>query len=154
MSKYLNLGLGGTFDRLHSGHKLILDLASYYSENIQIGLISEKYLKNRPKKYGNLIQSFKERQIALKKYLKSRNKLCLIVKIDSIGKDRNIASKSDLQVLLVSQETLSGALAINQDREKLKKPPLIIILSAIATTNKGIKLSSSNIREKLFEGIK
>ena len=151
MSKFEKLGLGGTFDRLHSGHKLILDLALYYSEYIQIGLISEKYLHNHPKVLGDHILPFSERQTALENYFKSRNNRCSIVKIDSLGQDGQIASKSDLLALLVSQETYSGALAINRERNMLKKSRLILILSAIVTTNKGTKLSSSKIRKELFE---
>jgi pantetheine-phosphate adenylyltransferase len=149
--KFEKLGLGGTFDRLHAGHKLILDLAAYYSDFIQIGLISEKYLLNRPKILGKHIQPFKKRSLSLLQYLKSRNKTCSIVTIDTLGKDKQIASKSDLHALLVSQETYSGAITINHERKALKKPSLAIVLSAIVTTNKGKKLSSSKIREDLFE---
>ncbi|MHA1993198.1 MAG: pantetheine-phosphate adenylyltransferase [Candidatus Hodarchaeales archaeon] len=151
MSKFEKLGLGGTFDRLHAGHELILDLASYYSDFIQIGLISEKYLQKRPKALGKHIQPFKIRSATLIHYLKSRNTTCSIIKIDSFGKDKQIASISDLPALLVSQETYSGALVINHERSTLKKPPITIILSAIVTTDKGKKLSSSRIREELFE---
>ena len=151
MSKFERLGLGGTFDRLHTGHELILDLASFYSQHIQIGLISAEYLQARPKIFGNYIQSFYDRTTALKNYLNSRNRACSIVKIDTIGKDRQIASESDLTALLVSQETFLGALAINNKRKMQKKPPLVIILSPIVISNNGTKLSSSKIREELFE---
>ncbi len=151
MSKYLNLGLGGTFDRLHTGHKLILDLASFYSENIQIGLIDEKYLLNNPKELGRFIQPYKKRHSNLTDYLQSRNRRCSIVKIDTLGKDKEIASRSDLTALLVSQETYSGALAINNQRKMSKKAPVMIILSPIVTADNGKKLSSSNIRESLVE---
>jgi pantetheine-phosphate adenylyltransferase len=150
--KYEKLGLGGTFDRLHHGHKLILDLASFYSKSIQVGLISEKYLRNSPKKLNEFIESFDTRQEALKSYLKNRNRTCVIVKLDSTGMDREIASESDLLALLVSQETYLGALAINSERKSLNKSPLTIILSPIATSEGGRKISSTRIRESLFNG--
>ena len=151
MSKFEKLGLGGTFDRLHTGHELILDLASHYSEYIQIGLVGDQYLQSRPKILGDFIQPFSDRYSSLTDYLNSRNRVGSIVKIDTFGKDRQIASKSDLTALLVSQETYSGALAINNERKMLNKSPLVIILSAIVISNKGKKLSSSKIREELFE---
>jgi pantetheine-phosphate adenylyltransferase len=114
-------------------------------------LISEQYLHSRPKKLSDFIQPFSDRFISLKNYLNSRNKKCSIVKIDRFGKDSEIASRSDLTALLVSQETYSGALAINNERKKLKKSSLTIILSTIVKSNSGKKLSSSKIREELFE---
>ncbi len=151
MVKYEKLGLGGTFDRLHCGHKLILDIASYYSKFIQIGLISENYLRNSPKKLNEFIESFDKRQMALIEYLKNRNSECSIVKIDSPGMDKQIASESDLAVLLVSPETYLGALVINSKRKLLNKSPLTIILSTLATSEEGSKMSSTRIRETLFE---
>ena len=152
MPKFEKLGLGGTFDRLHTGHALILDLASFYSNFIQIGLISEKYLQKKPKILNKHIQSFEDRSTTLRNYFKIRHKKCSIVRIDSFGKDKQIASKSDLNALIVSQETFSGAIAINQERTVLEKPPLTIILSAIVTADTGEKLSSSRIRKELFKG--
>ena len=39
--------MGGTFDHLHDGHKFLLRTALRLSNNIEIGLTSQKLLKNK-----------------------------------------------------------------------------------------------------------
>lgn len=148
MPKFESLGFGGTFDRLHSGHTLILDLAAYYGSEIQIGLIGENYLKQHKKIHGESIFPYSKRKECVINYLKNRKNPCKIIKIDTIDKDKEYAIESDLNAILVSPETIAGALAINRKRKLLKTPPLIIILVPFVTSKNGMKISSSTLRKK------
>ena len=37
--------MGGTFDRLHEGHKLLLKTASLLAENVFVGIVSNDFLE-------------------------------------------------------------------------------------------------------------
>jgi pantetheine-phosphate adenylyltransferase len=147
MPKFQSVGLGGTFDRLHAGHKLFLDLASYYGIEIQIGLIGDEYLANQKKTLSQLISNYDKRSKNLHEYCRSRNKICTIVKINSYGKDREYARDSDLNALTVSQETFQGASRINTARLQLKKDPLTLIIVPFVISANGKRLSSTMLRK-------
>ncbi len=148
MTKFNSVGLGGTFDHFHEGHALFLDISCYYSDQVHVGLISDKYLDINPKKFRKKIQKYSKRALSLAKHVKFRNKSLTIVEIDSLGKDVKHASESDLEAIIVSQETYSGALKINVIRKSIKKDPLTIILIPFVVSEERNKLSSTQIREQ------
>ena len=147
MKKYQSVGLGGTFDRLHDGHKLFLDLASFFGMNIQIGLIGDEYLAHQKKEYGQLIYKYEKRSQCLIDYLKRHDIPCSIIKIDSFGKDRIYARDSDLNAIIVSQETITGAISINESRVTKEKKSLTIIVVPFVLSEKGEKVSSTLLRK-------
>ena len=148
MTKFKSVGLGGTFDHFHLGHALFLDISCYYSNQIHVGLISDKYLDNHPKKVRKKIQKYSKRALSISKHIKLRKRILTVVKIDSLGKDVKYASESDLEAIIVSQETYSGALQINAIRKSIKKKPLTILLIPFGVSEERKKLSSTQIREQ------
>lgn len=148
MTKFNSVGLGGTFDHFHEGHALFLDISCYYSDQVHVGLISDKYLDTNPKKFRKKIYEYSKRALSLAKHMKFRNKTLTIVEIDSLGKDVKHASESDLEAIIVSQETYPGALKINAIRKSIKKDPLTIILIPFVVSEERKKLSSTQIREQ------
>jgi len=66
----LNLvGTGGTFDRLHDGHKLLIETALKVSNKVVIGLTSQKMLKR--KKFADIIEDFETRKKHLENFISS-----------------------------------------------------------------------------------
>jgi len=137
VTKFNTVGLGGTFDHFHEGHALFLDISCYYSDQVHVGLISDKYLDINPKKFRKKIYK-----------IKHRKKISNIIKIDSKGKDIEYASESDLEAIIVSQETYPGALRINSIRTSMKKDPFTIILIPFVVSEDRKKLNSTQIREQ------
>ncbi len=148
MTKFNTVGLGGTFDHFHEGHALFLDISCYYSDQVHVGLISDKYLDKHPKKFRKKIFEYSKRALNIEKYIKYRNKSPTVIKIDSKGKDIEYASESDLKAIIVSQETYPGALRINSIRSSMKKDPLTIILIPFVVSEDRKKLNSTQIREQ------
>ncbi|MHA2202708.1 MAG: hypothetical protein ACW991_03385, partial [Candidatus Hodarchaeales archaeon] len=91
MKQFENVGLGGTFDRLHMGHKLFLDIAAHYGQCVHIGLISSSYLNSIRKLYHKIIQSFQVRQEVVENFLLKRNTQSQIISINSPGMDQKLA---------------------------------------------------------------
>ena len=111
-------------------------------------MISDKYLDNSSKKFRKKILTYSKRALSLSKRVKHRNKSLTIVEIDSLGKDVKYASESELEAIIVSQETYSGALKINTIRRSLNKDPLTIIVIPFVVSKDRNKLSSTQIREQ------
>ena len=69
--------MGGTFDHLHEGHKLLIKTALSISNNLVIGLTTEKLLKN--KKFSLKLENYLTRKTNLEIFIKSLLHLgCLI----------------------------------------------------------------------------
>ena len=107
-NSYRHVCLGGTFDHLHPGHKLLLTEAAHLaSEKITIGIAHDDLLKNKSLK--EFIQSYSIREKSVKNYLDSISKNQLEIDIqpiqDPVGPAGTIV---DLDAIVLSEETVSG----------------------------------------------
>ena len=146
MLKFNNLALGGTFDRLHIGHKVLLDISTHFSDFLHIGLTSDNYLQLKPKLGNDSIQSFNTRLRNLQNYITSKDKQADIIKLNYPKEDLELMMIPKINALVVSEETYYQGLIINNLREKnnFKRLKLIIIPSILSKN--GEKISSSKIR--------
>ena len=146
--KILNkIGIGGTFDHLHDGHKSLIMIALSLSEKVVIGLTSDNLLTK--KKFRSKIENYQKRLDILKSYISETSDLSRveIIKLeDPYGPPIN---EADYEGIIVSQETYEGALKINQIREEKGFKPLIIVVIPLILDNKNNKISSTSIRATL-----
>jgi pantetheine-phosphate adenylyltransferase len=141
------VGLGGTFDHLHEGHKLLLKTALTVSEKIVIGLATEDLLKN--KKYSHKLEDYETRKNNIEQFITSFADLER-VKIIELNEPYGPPIKEEkYQGLVVSQETYSTALKINEKRKEKGFPPLIIVVIPIIKNEKNEKISSTAIRKNI-----
>ena len=107
--------LGGTFDDLHVGHKLLLTSASVLSRNrLLVGLTHDDLLKN--KHLVELLEPYKKRKQMVEKFVKTINpqvQLNVVPISDPIGP---AGTDADMDVLVVSEETAGGTEKINSVR--------------------------------------
>ena len=146
--KILNkIGIGGTFDHLHDGHKSLIMIALSLSEKVVIGLTSDNLLTK--KKFRSKIENYQKRLEILKSYISETSDLSRveIIKLeDPYGPPIN---EADYEGIIVSQETYEGALKINQIRGEKGFNPLIIVVIPLILDNKNNKISSTSIRATL-----
>jgi pantetheine-phosphate adenylyltransferase len=135
------VGLGGTFDHLHEGHKLLLKTALSVSEFVEIGLTTQKLLEN--KKHSSKLEDYKTREKNIREFICSFTDLqrFSIVEIKNWEDMSNYAEDPEYEGLVVSAETYNNAL-------KLKKPLILIVIPLIKDKHRN-KISSTAIREKL-----
>ncbi len=141
------IGMGGTFDHLHEGHKYLLRTALSLSENVVIGLTTQKMLIN--KRFPSKIQGYEIRKKNLEIFISSitdLNRVKIIGLVDPYGPPIH---EPEYEGILASQETYNGALEINKIREKKGFNPLIIIIIPLLKGEDNIRYSSTAIREKL-----
>ena len=143
------MGLGGTFDHLHEGHKFLLKTALSISELTEIGLTSQDLLKN--KQYYSKLEDYETREENLKTYISSITELkrINIVEISNWSDMDKYAQDPEYDGLVVSQETYDNALKLNENREKKGIKPLILIVIPLIKDKENNKISSTSIREKI-----
>jgi pantetheine-phosphate adenylyltransferase len=114
---YKKVVLGGTFDRLHKGHRAFLRRAFKMGEKVVIGLTSDRFARSL-KKLGRIILPFPERKKELENFLEKNNLLrrSRIFKIDDIFGPT--LREPEIEAIVVTRETINGARLINKERIK------------------------------------
>ncbi|KAF0909368.1 hypothetical protein E2562_035809 [Oryza meyeriana var. granulata] len=120
---YGSVVLGGTFDRLHDGHRRLLKAsADLARDRIVVGVCTGPMLAK--KEYAELIEPVEKRMKAVEEYIKSV-KPELIVQVEPIEDPYGPSIIDDkLDAIIVSKETLNGGLAVNRKREEKRLPLL------------------------------
>ncbi|GAA5952087.1 hypothetical protein JCM3765_005188 [Sporobolomyces pararoseus] len=111
------VALGGTFDHLHYGHKLLLTLASSITtEKLIVGISDDPLLGN--KRFKEFLQGIEERRERVRNFLELIRPGIKhdVVKLQDVYGPT--ATEPDIQALVVSEETRSGAQAINKLRSE------------------------------------
>ena len=141
---FKKVALGGTFDCLHNGHKKLLTLAaSICDETLVVGIMSDQLLAN--KKNAANIMNYNDRKLSVENFLmfiKPKMHLDIAKLLDPFGP--TIIDES-IEAIVVSSETIGGALKINSIRKEKGWQPLKIIISR---RHDGASLSSTFIRER------
>lgn len=115
--------LGGTFDRLHAGHRALLDEAFRRADRVGIGLTTARFLAEHPKPLGRRIRSFEARRRDLERYLGrnyERDRWYVVPLEEPWGR----SVEPGVDVLVVSEETEKVARDVNAERRRRGLPPL------------------------------
>jgi pantetheine-phosphate adenylyltransferase len=135
--------VGGTFDPLHDGHKRLLDRSFEVAGpdgQVVIGLTTDIFINRKT----HPIRPFSARKISLEKYLASRPYTTPRV-IEPLNDRYGTAIDADFDAIIVSEETLPGAVEINKiRREKGRKKVDIHQISCVLAED-GRWISSTRI---------
>lgn len=142
--EYKLIVCGGTFDRLHAGHKNFLEFAFSKSEKVIVGLTSDEYVKKY--KQNRNIQSFQTRKENLISFLKSKNlfERSEIVEIENI-EGPLVSDRFPVEAIAVTEDTFPNAQRINIERKQAGFPELTVLRIPL-TKVLDIPISSSGIR--------
>lgn len=149
---YTYVAVGGTFDHLHSGHKLLLGTAAVYARGrLRVGVTGPALLTK--KKYAEQLQTIAVRRDHVTRFLKRlRPDLELEVEeiVDVSGGTDRIAA---VEALVVSPETRRAVELINDLREKNGIfVPLKEIVIPYAFAKDGEVVSSTSLRAAARSG--
>ncbi|CAH6719280.1 phosphopantetheine adenylyltransferase [[Candida] jaroonii] len=141
--RYKVVAVGGTFDHLHDGHKILLSVATYLStQKLIVGVTDAELLKN--KKYKEQLDSFEKRIQSTLKFLKLLDlKSVEIYKIVDVCGPTGYVENIDCLVL--SQESSGGGEFVNNFRKSIGFKQLeVFTIDLIGGEN---KLSSTDLRK-------
>ncbi|PPQ91402.1 hypothetical protein CVT25_014290 [Psilocybe cyanescens] len=164
-SVYPVTALGGTFDHLHAGHKILLSMGAYITERkLIVGITEDALLKNKANRH--ILENLDVRTEKVRQFLhffKPEITPDIVPIHDVYGPT---GWDPDIQALVVSKETLNGAEAIAAHRKAQNLPPLrTFLIDVISATNASLdhedaewlkehKLSSTFIRQWIVDNNK
>jgi len=137
--------IGGTFNPLHKGHKLLIDKAFEIAGkqgSVFIGITTGEIIKGKQD-----VKPFEERKKIIEQYLCERGFIeRAVVKpiIDKYGP----SMEGEFDTIVISPETLKTAEEINEKRKKMGRKPLEIIQIPFVLAKDGHPISSSRIRKR------
>jgi len=154
---YENVCLGGTFDRMHEGHKILLSQAAIRCQKkLTVGVTDESMLKS--KKLNDLIEPVEKRIAVVSQFLKeirgNEGENFVTPISDPFGP---AITDETLQCIVGSEETKRGCEKINEIRIEKGFQPLDIHLIKLVDDSchdlvqlEETKISSSNKRIRLL----
>jgi len=144
MVELKKVAVGGTFDELHKGHKFLLKKAFEIGDRVLIGLCTDEFVKKLGKPH--LTASYNERLDELKEFLIElgvSERAEIIPLNEPFGPS---ATDVTIQGLIVSQETESTAIKINEQRKRNRLRALrIVTVNMVPSENCG-PISTTRIR--------
>lgn len=144
------VAVGGTFDHLHDGHKILLSASAFLAgRKLIVGVTGFELLKN--KKYLEYMESYEKRVDNVKSFLR-HVRPSLIPDVYEINDICGPTAKiEDIDALVVSLESSKGADYVNNQRSKLGWKSLEVytigVVGSSNSTDFEHKLSSTNYRK-------
>ncbi|CAM2108757.1 unnamed protein product [Caretta caretta] len=154
LQSYSDVVVGGTFDRLHNAHKILLSACCLLAENrLLVGLSDKGLLENKMLK--ELIQPYEQRAEKLCEFLvdvKPSLRYDIVPLVDPYGPS---ITDPDLECIVVSEETRKGGVAVNKKRlenglSELALHEILLVKNPRHGENEEEKISSSSIRQRLL----
>ncbi|AAW41699.2 pantetheine-phosphate adenylyltransferase, putative [Cryptococcus deneoformans JEC21] len=141
------VALGGTFDRLHAAHKLLLHLGYFLArEKLIVGVMADDLLHTKTR--ADLVQPLNQRLDGVNAFLGRLGdgsiKLNVVEIHDALGPTR---SDPNVQALVVSRETLSGGEYVNSTRKEGGLQELELFVVDVIAENGDV-----NLKEEMDEG--
>jgi pantetheine-phosphate adenylyltransferase len=139
------VAVGGTFDKLHKGHKKLLEFSFKVGEKVLVGLSSDELVEKLQKPHE--VASYKEREKNLILFLKEKgftNRFEIIPLKDRYGVT---LTHPKLEALIAGEENKAVIKKINEERVKKGLKPLEIFYIKTVLAEDDKPISSTRIRK-------
>ncbi|XP_046373874.2 bifunctional coenzyme A synthase-like [Haliotis rufescens] len=154
LTTYKNVVLGGTFDRLHVGHKILLSEGCMFAnKKLTVGISEGKM--NDKKVVAELMEPLSVRTSAVEDFIKDIKPTIepdAVTIFDAYGPT---VTDPDFQCIILSDETRKGGAMVNTEREKqgmnrLEQVVIDLVADNSHTPDEDDKVSSSSLRKRLL----
>ena len=140
------VSVGGTFDALHKGHWFLLLEAFKVADRVIIGLTTDEFAWELHKPHH--VDCYEKRLADLKRFLAEQgllNRSEIIPLNDPYGPT---IDSSEIEGIIVSEETEPRANEINRLRTEKGKRPLLIFCIKMVLAEDGKPISSTRVRKQ------
>jgi pantetheine-phosphate adenylyltransferase len=144
--RFRTVGVGGTFDELHKGHRTLLMKAFEVGEHVMIGMSSDAFVERLTKLH--VTARYQQRLEELRSFLNEKGllKRARIIPIDDpFG--GVLLSHNPIEALVVSRETEPTARSINEKRKEMGMLQLKIIVIDMVPSENHSAISTTRIRK-------
>jgi pantetheine-phosphate adenylyltransferase len=145
MPRFDYVAVGGTFDRLHEGHKALLRRAFQVGRNVIIGVATDELLSGKANK--ELIYSYDRRVSMIKDFLASEGFLERAELVPISDRFGTTADDPRIQAVVVSKETAPVIQQINTARERNGLHSLRPVVIEMVLDSNGQPIRSTKLRE-------
>lgn len=147
---FTHVAVGGTFDRLHAGHRLLLAATALVAtELVYVGVTADELLAKKSRR--EWLQPYEDRSNAALAFIRAVRP-SLSVSAGALcdpAEPTQAELDPEMQALVVSHETLPGGEAINVGRSKRGFETLkLVVVGVVGQRADGSKLSSTVLREQ------
>ncbi|WP_456481436.1 phosphopantetheine adenylyltransferase [Methanopyrus sp.] len=149
MTRFRKVAVGGTFDRLHPGHRRLLSVALELGDRVVIGVTTDSFVREEGKRG---VQPFEERVRAVRRFVEEKGASDRVEIVPLEDRYGTTLEDEELDAIVVSPETEPVALKINELRRKHGLPPLSIVVVPFVLDGDGRRISSSRLRGEADEG--
>lgn len=151
-NKYAVSALGGTFDHIHDGHKILLSIAAFLtSSKLIVGVTDQDLLLK--KKYKEYLESFESRCQNVQKFLALLKPMLQVEIVPIKDVCGPTGTVPEIECLVVSRETVSGGEFVNKTRVEKGLSKLAISVVNVLGGNEDDgwkeKLSSTELRRMI-----
>ncbi len=136
----MKVAVGGTFQPLHDGHKLLLRTAYGLDGEVDIGLTSDEMSRSARVRD---VEPYAEREKRLREWI--RKSLGVEPHIVKLEDPYGSALAEDYDFIVVSPETYPVAVKINELRKEKKLKPIAIVRVDYVLAEDGKPISSTRI---------
>ena len=137
------VAMGGTFDVIHAGHIALLNKSFSISSKVIIGLSSDQLATKRGKV---LVNDYSQRLSSLKDVIE-KNFPNSSYEISELENDFGPAViEGSVKALVVSEETGSKGVKLNELRGERNLPPVEIVIVPMILAKDGKAISSTRIK--------
>lgn len=140
------VGVGGTFDVLHEGHKRLLRKALHVGERVVVGVTSNRFAERMNKPYE--VHPFSTRADGIRRFLQGEKAMRRVDIVQIEDEYGPAATNSQIDALVVSRETLQTAREIDRTRRNLGLPPLRLVTIEMVLAEDSKPISARRIRNQ------
>jgi len=130
--KFSYVALGGTFDQLHKGHRILIARALEVGDRVLVGLTTDEMADRLAKRHE--VASFNERRKSLEDFLRGVNAIKRVQILPLDDPYGPTLTRNDTEAIVVSKETAPRADEINMLRARrgLKLLEIVIVDMVLA----------------------
>lgn len=143
--------VAGTFDRLHSGHRSLLQAALKTTQEITIGITSDKFVQKYKADRAHVIQPFTVRKKQIELWVAAQPTESLINLLEIHDQFEPASSSAVYTHLVVTKENKNTGANINAKRIKRQLLPLILVEVPIVPASDHLPISSTRIRNGIID---